>query len=120
MSFILLKRGMSDGRVVNAAAYRNRPWAHVMERLNVSKQSKDLVKASLSYSELRINKIDLLANKGIHAEINLLELDRLLIALVTVTYDLLSLAPPPTEVPIEPHLPEFDKFIETLDKDREK
>jgi hypothetical protein len=39
-------------------------------------------------------------------------------ALVTVTYDLLSLAPPPTELPIEPYLPEIMKFIEELNKDK--
>ncbi len=62
--------------------------------------------------------MDKLANKGAHENITLLEVDRLLIALVTVTYDLLSLTPPPAEVPIEPHLSEIYKFIETIDKDR--
>jgi hypothetical protein len=76
-----------------------------------------LVKTGLQDLGSRIDKMDLLANKGLHANITLLEVDRLLIALVTVTYDLLSLTPPPTEVPIEPHLSEIYKFIATIEKE---
>jgi len=72
------------------------------------------VKIGLEDLGSRIDTIDLLANKGLHANITLLEIDRLLIALITVAYDLLSLTPPPIEVPIEPHLPEFYKLIEAI------
>lgn len=109
-----------NGREVNAAKYRNRLWAYVQERINVSKQAKDLVQVSLQDLGSRIDTLYELANKGAHAEIVLLDLDRLLIGLVTVTYDLLSLAPPPMEVPVEPHLPEIYKFIKTLDEDGEE
>jgi len=103
-----------NDRIVDAAKYRNRLWLYIEERLDVSEQVKDLVKVGLKDLGSRIDKIDNLANKGLHAEISLLDVDRLLIALVTVTYDLLSLAPPPTELPIEPYLPEIMKFIEEL------
>jgi hypothetical protein len=106
------------GRNVNSAAYRNRLWAYVEEQIEVSEQVRNLVQVGLQDLGSRIDKIDVLANKGLHAEISLLDLDRLLIALVTVTYDLLSLAPPPTELPIEPHLPEILKFLEELNNDR--
>jgi len=102
------------GRSVDKAHYRNRLWAYVGERLEVSEQVRKLVQVELDDLGSRINKTDSLANEGLHAEISLLDLDRLLIALVTVTYDLLSLAPPPIELPIEPHLPEIIKFIEGL------
>jgi hypothetical protein len=105
------------GRNLGPEAYRNRLWAYVEERLDASKQTRDLVKTGLQDLGSRIDKIDTLANKGLHADITLVEIDRLLIALVTVTYDLLSLAPPPLEVPIEPHLPEFDKFFEEIKKE---
>jgi hypothetical protein len=108
-----------NGRDVGAKNYRNRLWAYIAERLDTSEQTRDLVKTGLQDLGSRIDKMDLLANKGLHANITLLEVDRLLIALVTVTYDLLSLTPPPTEVPIEPHLSEIYKFIETIAKDRE-
>ena len=112
------KKEQVKGRDVGPEAYRNRLWAYIEERLDASKQTRDLVKTGLQDLGSRIDKIDTLANKGLHANITLLEIDRLLIALVTVAYDLLSLTPPPTEVPIEPHLPEFYKFIEAIEKER--
>jgi len=112
------KNEQVKGRDVDAKAYRNRLWAYIEERLDASKQTRDLVKTGLQDLGSRIDKMDKLANKGAHENITLLEVDRLLIALVTVTYDLLSLTPPPAEVPIEPHLSEIYKFIETIDKDR--
>ena len=102
------------GKDVGPEKYRNRLWAYVEERLVASKQTKELVKIGLEDLGSRIDTIDLLANKGLHANITLLEIDRLLIALITVAYDLLSLTPPPIEVPIEPHLPEFYKLIEAI------
>jgi hypothetical protein len=102
------------GRNVNAAAYKNRLWAYVEERLDAFDAEKKLVLVALNDLGSRLDKIDDLANKGLHAEINFLDLDRLLIALVTVTYDLLSLAAPPTKLPIEPHLQEFTKFVREL------
>ncbi len=112
------KKEQVKGRDVDASAYRNRLWAYIEERLEASKQTRDLVKTGLKDLGSRIDKMDILANKGAHNNITLLEVDRLLIALVIVTYDLLSLTPPPVEVPIEPHLSEIYKFIETVDKDR--
>jgi len=107
-----------NNRIVDAARYRNRLWRYIEERLDVSEQIKDLVRVGLHDLGSRIDKIDDLANKGLHAEISLLDVDRLLIALVTVTYDLFSLAPPPTELPIEPHLPEITKFLDDLNRDK--
>jgi hypothetical protein len=106
------------GSDVGAQNYRNRLRAYIRERLDTSKQTRDLVKTGLEDLGSRIDKMDQLANKGLHANITLLEVDRLLIALGTVTYDLLSLTPPPTEVPLEPHLSEIYKFIETIAKDK--
>lgn len=102
------------GRDVGPEEYRNRLWAYVEERLDASKQARDLVQKSLQDLGSRIDKLDKLANKGLHASTTLLEIDRLLIALVTVAYDLLSVTPPPIEVPIEPHLPELYKLIEAI------
>lgn len=111
------KEEQVNERGVKQDAYRNRLWAYIEERLDTSKESKNLVKTGVQDLGSRINKIDKLAQKGLHANITLLEIDRLLIALVTVTYDLLSLTQPPTEVPIEPHLPEFYKLIEAIEKE---
>lgn len=43
------------------------------------------------------------ANRGVHGTIDRDELDRLLRRLITVTYRLLRLAPPPLLLPLEPH-----------------
>lgn len=101
---------------IDDSHYRNRLWAYVEERLGEHEREKKLVLVTLDDLGSRINKIDELAHKGVHNEISLFDLDRLLIALVTFTYDLLSLAPPPTELPIEPYGDEIINLFEEIAK----
>jgi hypothetical protein len=102
------------GREVKANMYKNRLWAYVEERLNTLEEERKFVQMGLTDLGKRIDKMYDLANKGVHHDIHFVDLDRLLIALVTITYDLLSLAPPPLELPVEPHLPEISKFIKSI------
>jgi hypothetical protein len=89
------------GRKLDAPAYRNRLWAYIDENLQGDKEP----------AEKELNELGKLvdglvedANTGVHSHISRGELDVLLRRLVTVTYRLLRLAPPPLELPIEPHL----------------
>jgi hypothetical protein len=89
-----------EGREVNDAKYRNRLWAYIKARFNETQ--KDALLFGFEDLGKRIDKIDELANKGLHDKISTIEVDRLLIALITVTHDLLSLAPLPLSPSSEP------------------
>jgi len=54
-----------------------------------------VVLASLDDVGRRIDKLDALANKGVHGtEISAAELQRLLVGLTSLTFDVLTIAPP--------------------------
>lgn len=82
-----------NGRELGPAESRNRLWAYVED--HVGGRAQELVLSSLKDVGNRIDALDGLANKGLHADLSAAELQRLLVALVALTYDILTLAPPP-------------------------
>jgi hypothetical protein len=101
------KDGLVDGREVGKTAYMNRLCAYAAAKLK--ERERKLVAVQLEDIDRRMHRVNDLANKGLHDNISRSDLQRLLIALVVLTYDLLSLAPPPLQVPMAPHGAEIDK-----------
>jgi hypothetical protein len=95
------RTGLVQGRKVTKDAYRNRLWAYITEKLGGTNQN--LAFAQLDDIGHRIDAIDSLSNKGIHGRVQRLDIERLLVALVTLTYDLFSLTLPPTEASYGPY-----------------
>lgn len=82
------------GRKLGRAEYRNRLWAYVEDHL--SGRNRELVLASLEDVGNRIDALDACVQRGVHGdELTASELQRILVSLVGVTYDILTLAPPP-------------------------
>jgi hypothetical protein len=91
-----------NGRSLTKREYRNRLWAYVEGTL--SESNRDLVLASLDDVGRRIDELVEFANRGLHADaVSAGELQRLLVALVTLAYDLLTLEPPARKVPYGPY-----------------
>lgn len=88
------------GRMVGREQYRNRLWAYIDDK--VDGREAELLEAQLSDLGSRVDKVDALANKGLHADLDRQSVRRLLVALVTVTHDLLTLNAPPTALPLDP------------------
>jgi hypothetical protein len=104
-------REVSEGeRKLGGPQYRNRLWAYIAAHLEG--RSQEVVLASLKDVGGRIDKLDALANKGVHgAEISAAELQRLLVGLTTLTFDVLTIAPPQDKPLYEP----YEKYLfETL------
>jgi hypothetical protein len=100
-------RQVGEGeRELGRPQYRNRLWAYIEEHLEG--RSQEVVLASLDDVGGRIDKLYALANKGVHgSEILAAELQRLLVGLTTLTFDVLTIAPPqdkPLYEPYEKHL----------------
>ena len=76
------------------------------ERNGLVSQLEDLGK--------RIDRMDALANKGLHHRIAEPDLHRLIVALLTVAYDLLTLAPPPRVAPGDPYSQAIEDFAKTV------
>ncbi len=87
------RKELVGGRRVTKKEYRNRLWAYISDCLSGSE--KELLLAELNDIGGRVDKIDALANKGIHDKVSLSEARRLLLGEVILLYDLLTLAPPP-------------------------
>lgn len=87
------RKELVGGRRVGDKEYRNRLWAYISDCL--SGREKELLLAELNDIGRRVEKIDALANKGIHDKVSLSEVRRLLLGEVILLYDLLTLAPPP-------------------------
>lgn len=79
------------GKSVGPEAYRNRLWAYVEEYIEGNGQK--LVLSELQDVGHRIDRVDKLANQGLHANITQGETRRLIVALLVLAYDMLSLAP---------------------------
>jgi hypothetical protein len=92
-----------DGRQVGKTQYQNRLWAYVNQQLTDSTTNKNLLQASLADIGNRIDSLENLANKGLHAEVDAAEVQRLLVGLTALTYDLLMLGPVPTSTSEEPY-----------------
>lgn len=102
------------GRQVGKAQYRNRLWAYVDQQLTDSTTNKSLLHASLADIGNRIDSLENLANKGLHAEADAAEVQRLLVGLTTLTYDMLMLAPVPKSTSEEPYRDSFIKMLRTI------
>jgi len=89
------------GRSVGPEAYRNRLWAYVEENLQGDEQK--VVLAQLQDVGNRIDRVYKLANKGLHDQIAQSGVRRLIVAFLALAYDILSLAAPPLEAPLEPY-----------------
>jgi hypothetical protein len=97
-------------RKLGKAEYRNRLWAYVDENLGGS--SRDLALATLEDVGKRIDRLDALANKGVHApRVTAIEVDRLLVGLTVLVYDILMLQPPPKESRLEPYGDSIREFL---------
>jgi hypothetical protein len=108
----------ADGRKVGQAEYRNRLWAYVEDHLDGTDESVALV--NLKDLGDRVDRLDELANKGVHArEIDARAIHRLLISLVVLSSDLLSIAPPPLAASNAPYEPALREFVKRL-ADREQ
>jgi hypothetical protein len=110
-----------NGRDLSQGKYINRLWAYVEDNLQGTQRT--LVIATLQDVGQRIDALSTLANKGLHApRVSAPEMQRLLVGLVTVTYDVLSLGPPPG-ARMEPYTESLVAFAEGLfgeDEDEEE
>lgn len=91
-----------NGRKVGPAEYRNRLWAYATENIN-SDTTRDLLTANVEDLGKRIDKLDELSNKGIHANVSSSDVNRLLLSLLIVTHDLISLRQPGGTFSYEPY-----------------
>ena len=103
----------ADGRKVGPAEYRNRLWAYVEDHLDSTDEA--VVLAGLTDLGDRIDRLDQLANKGVHADyMDPRAIHRLLISLVVLSSDVLSMAPPPLAASNTPYEPALHRFVERL------
>jgi len=95
-----------DGKPYSFNPYMEKLKRYIKYKKSSSKTETQFLISGLEDLERRIRKVNDLVNKGVHEKmsISLLDMDRLLVAMVTVTYDLLSLDAPPIKLPIETHL----------------
>jgi len=70
------------------------------DRLGDQEKEGALVLAEADDQGGRIDKLDRLTSKGIQARIERSDLHRLIVALITVTYDVLSLGYPASKRPL--------------------
>jgi hypothetical protein len=96
----LPRKELVEGRRVTDKEYRNRLWAYISDCL--SGREKELLIAELNDIGRRVEKLDALANKGIHDKVSLSEARRLLLGEVILLYDILTLAPPPRKSLVHP------------------
>jgi hypothetical protein len=110
---LYLSRGAEASRDVPPNKYRQRLSTYIGEKLEGN--GKGLLLASLEDVDKRIKKLDSLANKGVHGpQILMTEVQRLLVGLTTLTYDVLTLAPPPTEPFNEPYEEHFLQAVKKM------
>jgi hypothetical protein len=102
----------NDGRALGKAQYRNRLWAYVEENLKSQTQQK-IVLANLADVGARIDNLDKATNKGLHDQVEFVEVQRLLVALIALLYDLLTLTAPPLQTPVAPY---SEKIMTTMAK----
>jgi hypothetical protein len=107
--------GEVDGRKVGPNEYRNRLWAFIAEQTGGDERGR--VASELEDVGKRLDRLDGIANKGIHArELGRAETQRFLIAFLAFLYDILTLAPPPTEAPFRPYAKGLKGFADGLRK----
>jgi hypothetical protein len=102
-----------NGRDLTQDKYLNRLWAYVDD--NLVGAEHDVVVSTLTDIGRRIDKLNELANRGVHAPtVNPSEMQRLLVGLVSTTYDVLTLAPPPRKARMEPYVESLVDFTRGL------
>jgi hypothetical protein len=94
---------------VDADHYRNRLWAYVEEKIAGSQQ--ELILVNLKDLGGRVDRLNNAASKGIHADIEVGEVDRLLTSLLVVTHDILALTPPTATPNLEPYRESVEDFM---------
>lgn len=95
-----------DGKPYKFHPYMEKLKRYIKYKKSSSKTETQFLISGLEDLERRLGKVNDLINKGVHEKLSISfsDMDRLLVAVVTVTYDLLSLDAPPIKLPIEPHL----------------
>lgn len=99
-----------NGRKLGQAQYRNRLWAYVEDHLDGA--NRKLVLSSLQDVGNRIDALDTCVQRGVHGDqLTAAELQRILVSLVGVAYDILTLAPPPLRHDLEPYADHLKSFL---------
>jgi hypothetical protein len=104
----------SQGKPFKENPYLTKYYRYIKERLGTLEKERKLVLVGLEDLDGRIRRVNDLANKGLHHEVSSSDLNRLLLAMVIVIYDVISLAPPPMELPLKPHEGEFMKLVDAV------
>jgi hypothetical protein len=89
------RKETANGRNLGSKAYRNRLWAYIEQQLKGSEH--DLVLTQLQDIGNRLERLDSMANKGLHAQSTRSEIRRVIIGVLVLGYDLLSMTPFPTQ-----------------------
>lgn len=103
----------NSARKLGPKEYRNRLWAYVEENTD-SKSRRTVALTALEDVGNRIDRLDKLANSGLHSDLDPSELQRLLIATIALIYDLVVLAPPPSALPLQPHSSGIHKVTKAM------
>lgn len=107
------REGKVNNRLVGKAEYRNRLWAYIEGQLDSSSQ-RQLVLSTLQDIGNRLDKLDAVANSGLHSNIEPNETRRLLVGLTSLTYDLLTLTDPPLATPDEPYNEQAQRMLREI------
>jgi hypothetical protein len=86
---------------------------------NLQGDEQKLVLAQLQDVGNRIDRADKVANKGLHDQISYPDSHRLIVAFLALAYDILSLATPPLQAPLEPYsvaIVDFARGLGELDR----
>jgi len=102
-----------DGRKVGQAEYRNRLWAYINKSIK-SHTQRDVLLSTLEDVGRRVDSLGAVANKGLHADLSPTEVQRLLIGLLTLIYDILTLTAPLATVPEAPYAEYASDFAREL------
>jgi hypothetical protein len=98
----------TSGRKLGKEQYRNRLWAYVEAQLGPAGSD-----TALKEIGARIDLLDRIANKGVHGDIEIDEIHRLVLNLALLTHDLLKLTPPSRQ-PSDSYQRDQDSAIERM------
>lgn len=102
------------GHKLGKEQYRNRLWAYVEVQLGPAGSD-----TALKEIGARIDLLDRIANKGVHGDIAIDEIHRLVLNLALLTHDLLKLTPPSRQ-PSDSYQHDQDSAIERMIAESEK
>ena len=103
-----------DGHKLTEDKYRNRLWQYVKE--NFSGREKETILAEIDDIGSRIDKLDNLANKGVHADISKSGIHRLITGIINLLYDLLSIKSIPYQYSNTPDVEILKEILELQDE----